>query len=160
MKRILAALLPPTLAAPAWGQNFDKGMQAYEQRDYATALRELRPLAEQGLAEAQSNFGVMYDTGRGVPQDDDEAAKWYRKGAEQNLPGAQENLGVFYARGRGVPQNYVQALLWLNLAAEQGSKDAIKNRDIIAKRVTPAQIAEAQKLAREWLAAFEKRKKE
>ena len=53
MKRILAALLLLTLAAPAWGQDFDKGMQAYEQRDYATALRELRPLAEQGHAGAQ-----------------------------------------------------------------------------------------------------------
>ena len=105
-------------------------------------------------------LGNMYHHGRGVPQDDAEAVKWYRKGAEQNWPGAQENLGVSYAEGRGVPQDYVRALMWLNLAAEQGGKDSIKKHDILAKRMTPAQIAEAQKLAREWLAAFEKRKKE
>ena len=78
MKRILAALLLLTLAAPAWGQDFQKGLEAYEQRDYATALRELRPLAEQSHAIAQVKLGVEYAIGFSVPQDFVESVKWYR----------------------------------------------------------------------------------
>ncbi len=70
------------LTAPAWA-GVDEGVAAYERGDYATALRESRPLAEQGNAIAQNNLGLMYDQGRGVPQDDARAVKWYSKAAEQ-----------------------------------------------------------------------------
>ncbi len=90
-----------TLASPAWGQDFETGVQAFEQRDYATTQRELRPLAEQGLASAEHILGVMHDHGWGVLQDDTEAVKWYRKAAEQGIAGAQLNLGVSYANGEG-----------------------------------------------------------
>ncbi len=66
MKHTLATLLLLTLAAPAWGQDFEKGMQAYNRGDYATALRELRPLAKQGNGDAQSNLGYMYANGEMV----------------------------------------------------------------------------------------------
>ena len=130
-------------------------MAAYQRGDYATALREWRPLAEQGYADAQFNLGVMYDEGRGVPQDDAEAVKWYRKAAEQGDAGAQYNLGVMYGNGLGVPQDYAQAHMWYNLAASrfppgEDRDNAVKNRDTVAKRMTPAQISEAEKLAREW----------
>ncbi|MBM3518860.1 MAG: sel1 repeat family protein, partial [Alphaproteobacteria bacterium] len=85
--------------------------------------------------------------------DDAEAARWYRLAAEQDLAQAQNNLGVMYEYGRGVPQDYVQAHKWYNLAASRSpaSDDvAVKNRDIVAAKMTPAQIAEAQRLAREW----------
>ncbi len=130
-------------------------MAAYPRGDYAMAIRELRPLAEQGVAEAQSNLGVMYERGQGVPQDYAEAVKWYRKAAEQGNASAQHNLGVMYDKGGGVPQDYVQAHKWYNLAASrhppgEDRDRAVKNRDIVAKRMTPAQISEAQQLAREW----------
>ena len=142
------------LMAPAWA-GFYKGVAAYNRGDYATALRELRPLAEQGVAEAQLNLALMYANGRGVPQDYAEAMKWYRKAAEQGHAEAQVNLGIMYQNGKGVPQDYVQAHMWYNLAASRFplSKDrdeAVKNRDHVAKTMTPAQITEAQKLAREW----------
>ena len=86
----------------------------------------------------------------GVPQDYAEALKWYRLAADQGHASAQCNLGVMYANGEGVPQDYVRAHMWFNLSAAQGDQDAAKNRDDVAKRMTPAQIAEAQKLAREW----------
>ena len=79
--------------------------------------------------------------------------KWYRLAAEQGLADAQFNLGIRYYNGQGVPQDYVQAHLWWNLAAAQGDEEARENRDIIAAKMTPAQIEEAQRLAREWLAA-------
>ena len=86
-------------------------MAAYESKDYATALKLWRPLAEQGDAQAQYNLGIMYDNGQGVPQDDAEAVKWYRKAAEQGIAKAQYNLGVMYANGRGVPQDYAPTQL-------------------------------------------------
>ncbi|MSP50530.1 MAG: sel1 repeat family protein, partial [Alphaproteobacteria bacterium] len=86
----------------------------------------------------------------GVPQDYAEAVMWYRKAADQGEADAQTNLGINYANGQGVPQDYVQAHKWFNLAAAKGNINAVKNRDIVAAKMTPAQIAEAQKLAREW----------
>ncbi len=120
MKRVTAfAVLLVLLAAPAWA-GFDEGMAAYKRGDYATALREWRPLAEQGNAEAQTHLGLMYHNGQGVPQDDAEAVLWYRKAAAQGFALAQYNLGVMYDYGLGVTQDYVQAVRWYRLAAEQG----------------------------------------
>ncbi len=106
------------LTAPA-GAGFDEGVAAYNRGDYATALREWRPLAEQGNAGAQNNLGVMYDMGQGVSQDDAEAVKWYRKAAEQGDAKAQNNLGNMYDKGKGVPQDYAEAVGWRRKAAEQ-----------------------------------------
>ena len=111
----------------------------------------------QGLADAQHNLGFMYDKGRGVPQDYAMAVSWYRKAAEQGNAGAQLNLGVMYANSKGVTQDYVQAHKWMKLAAsrfdaseKEARNIAVKNRDLVASKMTPAQIAEAQMLAREW----------
>jgi len=118
MKRVTAfAVLLVFLATPAWA-GMDEGIAAYNRFDYATALREFRPLAEQGLAEAQYNLGNMYRTGRGVPQDYAEAERWYRRAVEQGNPSAQFNLGVKYYNS--LPQDYAEAAKWLRRAAEQG----------------------------------------
>ena len=134
------------LAGPAWA-GLDEATAAYNRGDYETALRELRPLAEQGLAEAQFNLGFMYGNGKGVPQDYADALKWYRLAAEQGLASAQTNLGLMYSKGRGVPQDYVQAHMWYNLAAAQGNETGTKNRDIVAARMTPADVSIAQRPA-------------
>jgi len=94
--------------------DFEDGVKAARQGDYATALKEWKLLAEQGHASAQYNLGVMY------------------------------------ANGQGVPQDYIQAHMWWNLSAAQGDKDAVHNRDIVASKMSPERIAEAQRLAREW----------
>ena len=130
-------------------QDFHKGVDAYDKKDYATALKEWRPLAEQGITDAQYNLGQMYRKGQGVVQDYEEAVKWYRKAAEQGYGRAQNNLGVRYFKGEGVVQDFVRAHMWCNLGGSNGSINGSKSRDLIAKRMTPAQIAEAQKLARE-----------
>ena len=93
----------------------------------------------------------MYNKGDGVPQDYGEAVKWYRLSAEQGLAQAQHNLGGMYVLGDGVAQDYVRAHMWFNLAAAQGDELARKTRDLLAERMTSAQIAEAQKLARKWM---------
>ncbi len=124
-------------------------------QDYAAAVGWWRKAAEQGDAAAQHNLGLMYHNGEGTPQDYAAAVKWYRKAAAQGYALAQTNLGFMYHLGRGVPQDYVQAHMWYNLAASRSppgeERDrAVKNRDIVAEKMTPAQISEAQKLAREW----------
>ncbi len=137
----------------ALGVMYERGLGVPQ--DYAEAVKWYRKAAEQGNAAAQFNLGSMYVDGLGVPQVDAEAVGWWRKAAEQGMADAQYNLGLMYAKDRGVPQDYVQAYIWLNIAASSlppgENRDAVVNvRDIIAKRMTPAQISEARKLAREW----------
>ncbi len=146
---MLLALVVVLASAPAC-TDFEAGEEANKQGDYATELKKWRPLAEQGDADAQTNLGLMYRFGRGVPQDDKEAVRWYRLAAEQGFASAQNNLGQMYADGRGVPEDYVQAHLWANLAAAQGHEPARKYRDRLATRMTTAQLAGAQRLARKW----------
>ncbi|MDA2912163.1 sel1 repeat family protein, partial [Nitrospiraceae bacterium AH_259_D15_M11_P09] len=130
--------------------DFMAGVVAYERGDYATALTEFRPLAQQGDADAQFYLGQMYSKGHGVPQDYAEAVRWFRRAAEQGDAEAQLKLGAMYNKGYSVPQDYVQAYMWVNLAVAQGREDARKARDKLAKKMTPAQMDEARRLAREW----------
>ena len=105
------------------------------------------------LARAQTGLGWMYQKGQGVPQDSKAAVKWYKLAAEQGFAFAQYNLGRAYAKGQGVIQDNVYAHMWFNIAASSGeSKNASKNRDLAAKRMTPSQLETAQKLARECVA--------
>jgi len=125
----------------------EDGQAAYDLGDFTTAQLLWRPLAEQGLARAQNNLGVMYENAKGVPQDINEALKWYRLAAEQGYGGAQNNLGLIYALGRGVPRDPIRAYMWFSLAASSLSGDigktVIQSRDVIASAMTPQQIVEA-----------------
>ena len=116
----------------------------------STDVKKLIQQANQGNAIAQCSIGVMYGTGRGVPQDDVQAVKWFRLAADQGFAEAQFNLGGMYGSGQGVPQDFVQAHMWFNLAAAQGNENGKKGRDLVAKKMTPQQIAQAQELARNW----------
>ena len=122
MRYLLAAALAVMLALPVAAQDFQNGVEAFRRGDYATALREWRPLAERGNATAQHNLGVMYDRGQGVPRDYVEAVKWYRKAAVQGDAPAQLNLGLLYEKGQGVPRDYVEAVKWYRKAAVQGNQ--------------------------------------
>ena len=165
--------------------DFQRGLAAHNRGDFRTALREWRPLAEQGDADSQYNLGLMYQLGQGVPQDDKAVVKWYKLAAEQGNASAQYNLGLIYEmaqgvpqdykaavkwyrlaakqgdvytqyrlglmyhNGLGVPQNYIYAHMWANLAAASGHKLAAKGRSDLEKRMSPDQIAKAQRLATE-----------
>jgi len=119
-------------------------------QDFEEAVKWYRKAAERGVAAAQFTLGVRYDNGQGVPQDFHEAAKWYLKAAEQGVVNAQYNLGLKYLEGLYLPKDYVRAHMWFNLAAAGGSASAVKNREFAASQMTPEQITEAQRLAREW----------
>ncbi len=119
-------------------------------KDEAEAVKWYRKAADQGHARAQSTLGVMYANGQGVTKDDAEAVKWYRKAADQGEAVAQSNLGAMYARGEGVPKNHLEAYKWRLLAAAQGDELAKKAVPALERDMTREQIAEGQKLAREF----------
>src|SRR5260370_1419165 len=146
---LVAVVVSTSLADSLAAGPLDDGQAAYDRGNYATALLLWRPLAEQGDASAQYSLGVMYDHGQGVPRNYSEALAWFRKAAELGHAGAQYNLGAMYAEGQGVPRDYVLAYMWLNLAATSGNRTALRNRDIAAGHLSPGQIAEAERLARE-----------
>jgi TPR repeat protein len=127
---ILAFLM--TLSSPVVAQDFRKGYDAYSAGDYATALKEWKPLAEAGDEDAQFNLAIMYDNGEGVPQDYAEAVRWYRLAAEQGDVDAQYNLGIMYdCNGKGVPLDDKEAIKWYRLAAEQGYAKAQYNLGVM-----------------------------
>jgi TPR repeat protein len=164
---------------------FENAKAAYDRGDYATALKLMQPLAEKGSAVAQFGIGTMYARGQGVPQDLTKAAKWFRKAADQGDAAAQANLGLMYSTGQGVPRDYAEAVKWLRKAADQGYPPYIlaimyengvgtpqdyvqaykwfklagtsNGLTRVAKKMTPDQISEAQRLAQEWLAAHPKK---
>ena len=119
------------LGVPSYSADFNKGLTAAQSGDFATALKEWKPLAGQGDADAQTNLGLMYQNGWGVPQDDKEAVYWYKLAAEQGDEKAQYNLGVMYDVGDGVPQDDKEAVRWYTLAAEQEHAKAQYNLGVM-----------------------------
>ena len=120
-------------------------------RNYATAYKWFKRAADKGDPRSQSQLGMMFDTGKGVPQDYKTAAFWYDKAARQNFGQAQDALGLMYALGQGVPKNFVLAHVWLNLAAAQGVESADENREAVEKLMSEEEIDQAQNKAREML---------
>ena len=139
------------------GNQYNEGWGAQNDAEVAKWWRKA---AEQGYVQAQVALAELYSAGWDgvsglyqVPQDYTEAVWWYRLAANQGSLLAQNNLGILFENGRGVPQDYVQAYMWFNLAAAKSKNPdslEINNRDRVAAKMTPAQIAEAQKLARDW----------
>ena len=170
-------------------QILDTGKEAWKRDDYITAWLKWMPLAENGNQLAQGLIGTMYRSGKGVPQNSTQAAKWFLKAAEQGMRREQGLLGWMYYKGEGVPQDYAKAIKWFRKAANQmdttaqinlsmmygnghgvprnhflaylwidiasSNKDhpsnmvAKTNRDIVQKRLTPAELKKARAVARD-----------
>jgi uncharacterized protein len=124
LKKLIISIFFILLGPHVSAQDYNKGYEAYKAGDYAAAMKEWKPLAEQGHVGAQSNLGYMYDTGKGVLQDYSESAKWWRLSAEQGNAQAQYSLGFIYRKGQGVLKNATEAVKWYRLAAEQGNAPA------------------------------------
>lgn len=130
-------------------QDYEKGRQAYLNDDYPSALKELRPLAEQGDDDSRYYLGLMYLRGLGVIQDYKEAARLFANSAEQGHTFAQGLLGRMYSEGLGVNKNPIYAHMWWNIAGANGYGIGATFRDSEAKRMSSSQVEEAQRLARE-----------
>ena len=132
-------------------QEYHKGEGVLQ--DYKEAARWFTKAAEQGHAKAQSWLGDMHHNGEGVRQDYKEAAKWRTRAAEQGDAVAQSNLGRMYAYGQGVLEDYVEAYKWSILAAMNGAEKAPRFKQMLRERMTPAQVEEGQRRAKEFTAA-------
>jgi S1-C subfamily serine protease len=139
-----------SLALGVHADKYAAGYAAFQRRDYTTALRTWKPLAQQGMAVAQFNLGILYARGLGVTQDYAIAARWFRRAADQGYALAQFNLGTLYSRGLGVRQDNIQAYIWLHLSARQGVKDAVEGLDRVAQRMVASDITRAQTSVRAW----------
>lgn len=140
-------------AQAALGTLYDKGEGVRQNR--TKALAWYRKAADQGNVIAQNNLGAMYASAEGVPPDYAQAITWLRKAADQGDAIAQDNLGLMYANGNGLPQDLAQAYAWFNLSASHAedaeTRDvAIKDRDLIAIKMTPTETAKAQRMAQDW----------
>ena len=121
-------------------------------QDYGETVRWFRLAAEQGYTPARFFLGTMYELGQGVAKDYQEAVQWYRLTADQGYAQAQFFLAIRYCSGEGMSKDDVLAHMWATLAAGQGHEEAVKLRDTLESLMLPAQLAQAQRLAREWKA--------
>ena len=112
----------PACAEPS--EHAARDQLSREQVQSQDDAQTVRRAAEQEDAAAQSNLGIMYANGEGVPQDHAEAVQWYRLAADQGHASAQFNLGVMYANAEGVPEDHAEAVRWYRLAADQGHATA------------------------------------
>jgi TPR repeat protein len=128
------------------------------EKDYVEAVAWFLKAAEQKFAPAQFKLGICFENGQGVEKNSVEAMRWFHEAAELNDGDAQGILGDRYAAGKGVERNFEKAYAWYNLAAVT-SKEAATSRDALEKRMSPQQIAEAQKRTRELRAEIDARLK-
>ncbi len=136
------------LAQTSLGYMYEQGRGVPQ--DHVEAVRLYRLAVAKGLISAYYNLGNMFLNGWGVSQNNVEAARLIRIAADHGQPSAQLALGRMHYLGRGVPQDYAMAHMWFNLASATGNVEARQARDALATLMTPAQIVEAQRLAREW----------
>lgn len=161
MKSLVAALtafvlLSSSVAAQTLEADLRAAAAAYERKDMATAVRLWKVWAAQGNAEARTLLGAMYWSGEGVPRDHKEAARLYLLAANQGYARAQNDIGFMLGFGEGIPkQDDIEAYKWLTLgiagytAKNQERLDqARKDLAALAKRMSPAQIAEAERRAK------------
>ena len=144
--------LQPAVEQGSAEDQYNLGMR-YENalpNDHREAVRWYRMAATQRHAGAFYRLCVLSDIGRGMPQDYQEALRWCRLAADQGDGQAMFVIATYYAKARGVPKDVVQAYQWYNLAAASGHEEGAKWRDRLAMNMTPAQIAQAQFLARNW----------
>lgn len=149
----IAIVLAASLISTAWA-DLDRGTAAYRRGDFITAHREFLAPAQKGEARAQFSLALLYLRGQGVAQNTPEAMRWLRKAANRGDGEARMVLGDLYMKAG--PQNYVKSYMWLTLglANIRGSQRNIAHRmrKHVAARMTPEQIAQAKKMARDWRA--------
>jgi len=130
------------------GQMYEIGKGV--EQDFKKAVKWYRKAAEQGNPNAQNLLGARYYLGQGVEKDSKQAEKWFRKSAEQGDVIAQGNLGKVYQNGKaGIEKDDVTAYAWWNIAVSNGHATAKEDKRVIARKMTPDQIAKAEELTKE-----------
>ena len=133
----------------SWSGDYQKGLDAAQNGNYTAALKEWRPLAEQGHSESQFVLGLLYRNGKGVEKDFSTAIKWYLLAAENGHAKAQAKLGYMYVNGEGVNKDYVRAYMWGRLSEINENREGSELKRIMTIELTAAKIEEAERLVRE-----------
>ena len=133
----------------SWSGDYQKGLDAAQNGNYTAALKEWRPLAEQGHSESQFVLGLLYRNGKGVEKDFSTAIKWYLLAAENGHAKAQAKLGYMYVNGEGVNKNYVRAYMWGRLSEINENREGSELKRIMTIELTAAKIEKAERLVRE-----------
>ena len=151
-------ILVSVLSGCDLASDVDKGKLAAEQGDYAKAIKLFKQGILEGSVAAEYSLGKMYELGLGMQQDHSEAAKYYELAARKNYPYAQAALAILYAYGRGVPQDFGLSYMWSSLAAINYSRwsgaekqAALRNRDIVAGRLSSAELMASQRAVEQFL---------
>lgn len=118
--------------------------------DFPEAMKWFKKAAEQGNGDAQFALGTMYYNGESVPIDYEAAVEWFQKAAEQGNADAQETLGRLFGEGKNIPFDVVKSYIWSSLSARRGSTEAAARIKSLSNRMTPEEIAEAQKKAADY----------
>ena len=143
------------LAAPAGEEDFNRGYDAFLAGKYSEAASWWTKAAKQGHARAQNGLGVLYRDGDGVAKDAKQAVYWLRQSAENGYAFGMFNLARIYAEGNGVPRDDVEAHKWLNIASSINfDEKAAFERELVARRMSRQQIAEAERRAQDWINRF------
>jgi len=152
----IAAIILALVATQGQGASLHETEFVRAAPPYVVAAKVIRS-AKLGDVRAQAVLGWMYAHGRGVPQNYFLAAKWYQSAAERGHGGAQFELGLLHNKGQGVPQDLVLAYMWLNLSASEAVGEdrdfKVRLRDAVASKMTVAQVALGQQMARNWYKA-------
>ncbi|UCD69836.1 MAG: sel1 repeat family protein [Betaproteobacteria bacterium] len=159
LRQFVLAFFLATTAMHAWAaagdEEFDRGYDAFVSRDYAKAMQWWQQAAQKEHVRAQNGLGVLYRDGDLGEPDKKRAAYWFRRSAENGYVYAMYSLAMLYRDGDGVARDDVEAHKWFNLASALNfDPKAQFQRDLIARRMSPDAVAEAEKRAQEWLDAF------
>ena len=148
MKKLLLIIIFAIFSTNVSAQDLDKGLEAYFSSDFATAWKELKPLAEQGNPKAQQRVGTMQEKGYGALQDFSEAVKWYTLSAKGGYFVGQYRLAEMYEKGLGVTQSNLLAHAWYNIASANGQIYSAGYREKLAEIMPPNQVLIAQEIAK------------
>lgn len=151
-----AFLVWTTLSGAATASTAD-GLDAFEHGRFADALKDLKPAAAHGDADAEYTLGKMYAAGTGVKKDPDKATEYFRKAAVQGHAKAQQSYGSALMLGDGVKQNMVDALKWFIISSRMGNAEAARYVSDVSKFMTQEMRVDARAKATEWIEAFEKK---
>ena len=152
-KRFILALILDMALVPVSG--WPAGGQTVDSQTTGAIDPALLAKANAGDAVSEVLVGESYAAGKGVVQDYNEAADWYRKAAEQGDVGAQATVGLLYSIGQGLPQSYVEGYYWLDLAAQAKGPNQEKyaaNRQMIGTHITADELADVEERVAKWLA--------
>jgi TPR repeat protein len=149
------AIASGSLCASQLKPDFERGWEAYTARNYGEAVAAWRKAANAGHARAQNGLGVLYRDGLGVPKDLKQAARWFQASANNGYAYGMYNLGLAYRDGAGIAGDDIEAYKWLLLSITVNfDEQAVLESNLLARRMSAAQIEEARARAQLWSNRF------